>query len=232
MMGKKPMHASKSPLWSGMMQDWKARQGCGTGHPQCVLSKVMYTSHLVHNHNHGTQHNTQQCSNKQRAVMACQSPHYRNLPGDLCLNCGVILLESLHTAAPIPFKPHKDETSSFCLSHLLSLPPSLSLYPLSFEPAWWTSVRHSSIVKHTKMLLTLKNKMTKSTPQLSHTPSSLSTHLWFPLPLPLCHHLALSLFRCVLSGPILPIKCCFPSKAVMDTEDERKWVVTESFFVG
>lgn len=50
-------------------------------------------------------HNTQQRSDKQRAVKTCQPPGYYNLPGDLRLKCGA-LLESLHTAAPIPAKAH------------------------------------------------------------------------------------------------------------------------------
>lgn len=118
------------------------------------------------------------CSNKQRAVMACLSPRYRNLPQDLRLKRRVILLESLHTAAPILLKPHKHEISPFSPS----LPPSL--YPLSSEPAWWTSIRHSSIVKHTKMLLTLQNKMA------NQSLNSLTLPVHFQ---PICDFLSLSL---------------------------------------
>lgn len=75
---------------------------------------------------------------------------------------------------------------AYCCSHssqaspLLSLFPTFppSLYPLSSESAWWTSISHS-LIKHTKMLLTLYNKMTKQ----SHNSLTLSS---------LCDFLSLS----------------------------------------
>lgn len=77
---------------------------------------------------------------------------------------------------------HSTQTSQARDLSVLSFPPSL--YPLSSEPAWWTSIRHSSIVKHTKMLLTLQNKMA------NQSLNSLTLPVHFQ---PICDFLSLSL---------------------------------------
>lgn len=136
-------HASESPPWSDMMYCKTKRQGEVVVRASSVWAEKSDVSRAQSESWHSAQHTAMQ--RQQRAVMTCQSPRYHYLPGDLRLNCGVILLESLHTAAPIPAKHHEDKTSPSSLSYLPSLPLSIhSTLRLLDEPPSHTALSNTS----------------------------------------------------------------------------------------